>query len=70
MDDKKRNREQLSNLINFIMEVREGVRFDSAERPFQNFIPLNEKHFYPFAVAFNGSLRSVSVITLFISFDH
>ena len=34
---------------------------DSAERPFQYFTPLNEKHFWPFAVLNSGNFKSVEV---------
>ena len=34
---------------------------DSAERLFQYFTPLNEKHFWPFAVLNNGNFKSVEV---------
>ena len=34
---------------------------DSAERLFQYFTPLNEKHFWPFAVLYNASFKSVEV---------
>ena len=30
---------------------------DSAERLFQYFAPLNEKHFWPFAVLYSGNYR-------------
>ena len=30
---------------------------DSAERLFQYFTPLNEKHFWPFAVLNNGNFK-------------
>ena len=33
-----------------------------AERLFQSFAPLNEKHFFPFSVPFFGNLRSVDVL--------
>ena len=33
-----------------------------AERLFQSFAPLNEKHFLPFSVPFSGNLRSVDVM--------
>ena len=33
-----------------------------AERLFQSFTPLNEKHFLPFGVPFFGNLRSADVL--------
>jgi len=43
---------KLYNVRNFL---------DSAESLFQYFIPLNEKHFWPFTVLNNGSFKSIEV---------
>jgi len=37
---------------------------DSTERLFQYFTPLNEKHFWPFAVLNSGSFKSVEVFRM------
>ena len=42
--------------------LREAACLQLAERLFQSFAPLNEKHFLPFYVPFFGSLRSVDVL--------
>ena len=42
--------------------LREAACLQLAERLFQSFTPLNEKHFLPFSVPFCGSLRSVDVL--------
>ena len=41
--------------------LREAACLHLAERLFQSFAPLNEKHFLPFSVPFFGNLRSVYV---------
>ena len=41
--------------------LREAACLQLAERLFQSFTPLNEKHFLPFSVPFFGNLRSVDV---------
>ena len=40
----------------------EATCLQLAERLFQSFAPLNEKHFLPFSVHFLGNLRSVDVL--------
>ena len=42
--------------------LREAACLQLAERLFQSFTPLNEKHFMPFSVLFFGNLRSVDVL--------
>ena len=42
--------------------LREAACLQLAERLFQSFTPLNEKHFLPFSVPFFGNLRSVDVL--------
>ena len=42
--------------------LREAACLQLAERLFQRFTPLNEKHFLPFSVLFSGNLRSVDVL--------
>ena len=42
--------------------LREAACLQLAERLFQSFTPLNEKHFLPFSVPFLGNLRSVDVL--------
>ena len=42
--------------------LREAACLQLAERLFQSFTPLNEKHFLPFSVPFCGNLRSVDVL--------
>ena len=42
--------------------LREAACLQLAERLFQYFAPLNEKHFLPFSVPFYGNLRSVDVL--------
>ena len=42
--------------------LREAAYLQLAERLFQSFTPLNEKHFLPFSVPFFGNLRSVDVL--------
>ena len=42
--------------------LREAACLQLAERLFQSFAPLNEKHFLPFSVHFFGNLRSVDVL--------
>ena len=39
--------------------LREAACLQVAERLFQSFTPLNEKHFLPFSVLCFGNLRSV-----------
>ena len=41
-----------------ILRLIEVVSFDSVEKPFQNFAPLNEKLFCPLAELLKGSLKS------------
>ena len=40
----------------------EAACLQLAERLFQSFAPLNEKHFLPFSVPCFGNLRSVDVL--------
>ena len=42
--------------------LREAACLQLAERLFQSFTPLNEKHFLPFSVPFFGNLRSVDAL--------
>ena len=42
--------------------LREAACLQLAERLFQSFASLNEKHFLPFSVSFFGNLRSVYVV--------
>ena len=42
--------------------LRVAACLQLAERLFQSFEPLNEKHFLPFSVRFFGNLRSVDVL--------
>ena len=42
--------------------LREAACLQLAERLFQSFAPLNEKHFLPFSVRLFGNLRSVGVL--------
>ena len=42
--------------------LREAACLQLAERLFQSFTPLNEKHFLPFSIPFFGNLRSVDVL--------
>ena len=46
--------------------LREDASLLSAERPFQDLAPLNEKHFCPFFEFFFGNLRSVTVFLRFL----
>ena len=48
--------------------LREAACLQLAERLFQSFTPLNEKHFLPFSVPFFGNLRSVDVLWPIIRF--
>ena len=41
---------------------KEAACLQLAERLFQSFTPLNEKHFLPCSVPFFGNLRSVDVL--------
>ena len=42
--------------------LKKAACLQLAERLFQSFTPLNEKHFLPFSVPFFGNLRSVDVL--------
>ena len=42
--------------------LREAACLQLVERLFQNFTPLNDKHFLPFSVPFFAHLRSVDVL--------
>ena len=42
--------------------LREASCLQLAERLFQSFVPLNEKHFLPFSVPFFVNLRSVDIL--------
>ena len=42
--------------------LREAACLQLAERLFQSFVPLNEKHFLPFSVLYFGNPRSVDVL--------
>ena len=42
--------------------LREAACLQLAERLFQGFTPLSEKHFLPFSVPCFGNLRSVDIL--------
>ena len=46
----------------YLKVLREAACLQLAERLFQCFPPLNEKHFLPLSVPFFGNLRSVDVL--------
>ena len=55
--------------IHCLKLLREDASLLSAERPFQDLAPRNEKHFCPFFEFFLGNRRSVAVFLRFL-FDN
>ena len=49
-------------MTRYLKVLREAACLQVAERLFQSFTPLNEKHFLPFSVPFFRNLRSVDVL--------